>query len=169
MSDRPPGDLGPEGVDAGLRRPRLARGLRPRSTLARSGPTGVANVPRLLLEWRETPGRLSRTSDVYGIDQFTSCKAFFLFEHFLKRRSDYVLWGFGATGRSLRRALESLGARAPHIVDVHLGRIGQSIHGARVISPKTLPEPGKVKLVASVAGRQPRDGRLRVRRLNRPG
>ena len=116
----------------------------------------LANVPRPLLEWRDTPGRLSRTSPVYEIDRFTRCKAFFLFEHFLKRRPDYVLWGFGATGRALRGELEILGARPTQIVEVHPGRIGQSIHGAPVISPAALSEPGNVKLVASVAGPGPR-------------
>ena len=116
----------------------------------------LANVARPLLEWRETPGRLSRTSPVYGIDRFTRCKAFFLFEHFLERRPDYVLWGFGATGRALRGELEALGARPTQIVEVHPGRIGQSIHGAPVTAPEALPEPGDVKLVASVAGPGPR-------------
>lgn len=121
----------------------------------------IANVPRPLLEWRETPGRLSRTSPVYGLGRFTACKAFFLFENFLKRRPDYILWGHGATGRALRKALLQLGSRPTHIVEVHPRRQGESIHGAPVIAPGQLPAPGGTPIIASVAGGKPR-GEIRA-------
>ena len=117
----------------------------------------LANVAQPLVEWRETPARLSRQSEVYGIDRFTLCKASFLFEDFLEHHPHYILWGYGATGRALRKALAEQGSCPTHIVEVHPRRLGETIHGAPVIPPDALPEPGETKLIASVAGAGPRD------------
>ena len=127
----------------------------------------LANVSRPLLEWRETPGRLSRTSEVYGIDRFTACKASHLFESFLRRSPGYTLWGHGSTGRALRKELERLGSRPTRIVEVHPRRLGESIHGAEVIPPEALPVPASERIVVSVAGAK---RRARIRRwLSRHG
>ena len=116
----------------------------------------LANVAQPLLEWRETPARLSRQSEAYAMERFTRCKASFLFEDFLERRHDYVLWGHGATGRALRKALARHGSHPTKIVEVHPRRLGETIHGAPVVSPDALPEPGETRLIASVAGTGPR-------------
>jgi len=116
----------------------------------------VGVVPQRLLAWRDGPARLSRTADRYRLDRLTECKAAFLATHFLGDRDAYVLWGYGATGRTLRRALLAHGKRPSHIVEVHPGRIGNTIHGAPVVPPEALRQlPGR-RIVASVAGEGPR-------------
>ena len=118
-------------------------------------------VPRRLLAWREGPGRLSRTSPVYALDRFTACKAAFLAEGLLAGSDRYVLWGYGGTGRALRRALLAHGKRPARVVELHPGRLGQRIHGAPVVPPAALSRGPRLPVVASVAGAEAR-GRIRA-------
>lgn len=116
----------------------------------------VGMVPRRLLSWRDAPGRLSRTHPAYGLDRFTACKAAFLAGHFLARTDAYVLWGYGSTGKALRRALLRYDKVPSHIVELHPGRLGQRIHGAPVVRPSELPRLPRRPLIVSVAGEQAR-------------
>jgi len=118
--------------------------------LARGDEIGV--VPRRLVAWRDTAARVSRTDARYGQDRFTACKAAFLAADFLADSDRYVLWGYGGTGRALRRALVEHGKHPSHVVEVHPGRLGQRIHDARVIPIAALAGMPRVPLIASVAG-----------------
>jgi glycosyltransferase involved in cell wall biosynthesis len=122
--------------------------------LARGHRLGV--VPRRLLGWRDGPGRLTRTGAAYALERFTVCKAAFLAAGFLARTDAYLLWGYGHTGRALRRALAAHGKRPSHVVELHPGRLGQRIHGAPVVPPDALPGLPRGPLVVSVAGAGPR-------------
>ncbi len=132
----------PEDYDLILRM--LSRGL------------AVGVLPRRLLCWRDHPHRLWRTAEPYRLDRFTACKATFLSETFLAGSDLYILWGHGATGRALRRALVERGKRPSHIVEVHPRRLGNRIAGAPVIAPHDLPNVTRRPLLVSVAGAGPR-------------
>ena len=71
-----------------------------------------------------------------------------------------MLWGYGGTGRALRKALAARGSEPSHIVEVHPRRLGEVIHGAPVIRPEELPAlqraEGPLRVIASVAGAGPR-------------
>jgi hypothetical protein len=112
-------------------------------------------VPRRLLWWRDSPQRASRREERYALERFTACKAHFLANGFLTDDT-YVLWGYGSTGRTLRRALARLGKRPSHIVEVKRTRIGQRIHGAPVVSVEQVPLLRGRPLVVSVAREAPR-------------
>ncbi len=116
----------------------------------------IGMVPRRLLLWRDGPGRLSRTSPVYASDRFTRCRAAFLATGPLAAASEYVLWGYGGTGRALRAALLEHGKRPVRIVELHPGRLGQRIHGAAVVAPAALAGGCELPIVVSVAGAGPR-------------
>ena len=116
----------------------------------------IGVVPRRLLCWRDHPRRLTHTTDAYRIERFTSCKAHFLATGFLADTDSYILWGYGHTGRALRRALAKHGKRPSHVVELHQGRLGQRIHGAPVIPPEGLDQIAKAPLLASVAGAEAR-------------
>lgn len=116
----------------------------------------IGVVPRRLLAWRDGPARLSRTHAMYDLARFAPCKAAFLATHFLRAADTYVLWGYGETARALRRALLVHGKRPAYVVEVHRGRVGNTIHGAPVIGPSELPRIPRLPLVASVAGETPR-------------
>ncbi|MEW6271271.1 MAG: glycosyltransferase, partial [Thermodesulfobacteriota bacterium] len=112
----------------------------------------VGVVPRRLVSWREHPRRLTHTADAYRIERFTTLKARFLADGFLAGEETYVLWGYGHTGRAIRRALLAHGKRPSHVVELHPGRLGQTIHGAPVVAPDALPALAPRRIVASVAG-----------------
>jgi glycosyltransferase involved in cell wall biosynthesis len=113
-------------------------------------------VPRRLLGWRIHAGRLSRSSPVYDRARFAACKAAHLAAGLLAGRETYLLWGYGSTGRALARALEAHGRRPAAIVEIHPRRIGRVIRGAPVVSRHALGPPGRLPLVVSVAGAEPR-------------
>ena len=118
-------------------------------------------VPQRLLSWRDGPKRLSRTNPTYALERFTACKADFLAKTFLLETSSYILWGYGATGKALRRALLAYGKQPAHIVELHPGRLGKVIHQAPVIPPERLIQVPRRPVVISVAGVKPR-GEIRA-------
>jgi glycosyltransferase involved in cell wall biosynthesis len=121
----------------------------------------VGVIPRRLLCWRDHPQRLTRTGAAYGLDRITACKASFLAAQFLAGTDEYVLCGYGGTGRALRRALLVHGKRPSHVIEVHAGRLGQRIHGAPVLGYADLPQLRHRPVVVSVAGEGPR-GEIRA-------
>jgi glycosyltransferase involved in cell wall biosynthesis len=112
----------------------------------------VGVVPQRLLSWRDQPRRMSRVDSRYALERFTACKASFLALHFLADTETYILWGYGSTGKALRRALLPYAKRPSHIVELHPGRLGRQIHHAPVIPPAVLPQVPQQPVVASVAG-----------------
>lgn len=122
----------------------------------------IGIVPRRLVAWRHRPDRLSLSAPAYRAERFTACKARFLADSFLAGTDRYILWGYGATGRLLRRSLVSLGKLPSHVLELHPGRLGNRIHGAPVASPAELPRLPRHPVVVSVAGST---ARTRIRGL----
>ena len=116
----------------------------------------IGVVPHRLLAWRDRGDSVSRTDERYSEARFTACKAHYLAAGFLAGREDYVLWGYGGTGRALRRALAAHGKTPSHIVEVKPSRLGERIHGAPVVPPSALADLRGRPLVVSVARLEPR-------------
>jgi glycosyltransferase involved in cell wall biosynthesis len=116
----------------------------------------LAVVPRRLVCWRDHPARLTRVAPACRPEQFPLLKAEFLARGLLAGHDEYVLWGYGHTGRALRRALLAHGKRPSHVVELHPGRLGNAIHGAPVVPPEAIPGLPRRPIVASVAGETPR-------------
>ena len=116
----------------------------------------IGIVAQRLLHWRDGASRLSRTCDNYSIAAFVECKAEFLAAGFLAASDRYLLWGFGDTGKALSNALARRGKHPEAIIELHPGRIGQSIRGVPVVTPSELPGLRSRPLVVSVAGAGPR-------------
>lgn len=112
----------------------------------------IGVVPRRLLGWRDGTQRRWRTHVAYGPDRMLACKAHFLARGPLRHTDAYLLWGHGETGRALRRALAAEHKRPAAIVELHPRRIGNSIDGAPVVRPESIPSMPRVPLVAAVAG-----------------
>ena len=117
----------------------------------------LAVHPRRLLGWRDSPARLSRRAPEYALERFTECKAAHLANGPLRQGNRYLLWGYGPTGRTLRRALLAHGKAPSQIIEVHPRRLGQRIHGALVVAPDAIPSLPRQPLVVSVAGLTPRN------------
>lgn len=120
----------------------------------------IGIVPRRLLSWRDGPARASRTVVTYELERFVACKAEFLARHVLGEHERYILWGYGHTGKALRRALVLHGKRPSHIVELHPGRLGNVIDGAPVIPPEALSILRSIPIIVSVAHPGPR-GQIR--------
>jgi glycosyltransferase involved in cell wall biosynthesis len=91
-----------------------------------------AKLPDVLLDWRDGPGRLSRTDLRYAPARFRDLKIRALEAGALARRPA-VVWGAGPVGKGWSRALRARGHEVAAFVEVHPGRLGQRIHGAPVV------------------------------------
>ena len=111
-----------------------------------------AKVDRVLLTWLDHPGRHSRTHERYSPDAFLRCKAHHLARGPLRHSAEYLLWGYGETGKALRRALLAHDKRPAYVLELHPRRLGERIHGAPVVRPERLPALPLLPLVVSVAG-----------------
>ncbi len=126
-----------------------------------AGGARIGVVPRALLRWRDRPGRLSRTHPAYALERFVECKAEFLAQGPLAGGDRYVLWGYGDTGKALRRALARHAKTPAVIVELHPGRLGQRMDGVAVVPPAGLRDWHGLPLLASVAGAEAR-GQIRA-------
>jgi glycosyltransferase involved in cell wall biosynthesis len=114
-------------------------------------------VPRALVRWRDPPGRLSRTHPSCSLDSLRRCKAAFLAAGPLSGTDRYVLWGYGDTGKTLRRALAAHGKQPSAIIELHPRRLGQRMDGVIVVPPSRVPDWSGVPVVVSVAGAPARE------------
>jgi glycosyltransferase involved in cell wall biosynthesis len=119
--------------------------------------TRAGVVPQRLLGWRHHPDRLSRQDPRYSLERFTACRAAFLASDYLRNSNSYILWGYGQTGRALRRALAEHGKQLSGLIEVHPGRLGLTIHGARVVAPDEINHLVNDPLIVSVSGTGPRN------------
>lgn len=95
----------------------------------------LGKVPEVLLQWRESSGRLSRVNEAYSADAFRRCKVHFLRRSLLADREGAVIWGAGPTGKAMGRELLRQGGTLLGWVDLDPRKIGQEIHGAPVTDP----------------------------------
>jgi hypothetical protein len=117
-------------------------------------------VPEVLLRWREGDGRLSRTHPAYSDEAFRRCKVHYLLKTHLRRRRPAIIWGAGPIGKGFARELQAQGGVVQAFVDVDPRKVGQEIHGARVIpAEKALEMESAFSLAAVGKGR----GRAEIR------
>jgi hypothetical protein len=115
-------------------------------------------VPRVLLSWRDTSERLSRTDRRYRRAAFTRVKQ----EHLLALEGDairspgFALWGAGRLARPWRQWLRGLGVRPEFVADIHPGRIGQRMLGAPVVPAEAVPAHDWRYLLVTVSGHEAR-------------
>jgi hypothetical protein len=107
-----------------------------------------AKLPETLLEWRDSPGRLTRTDGRYAPRAFLRLKVASLAGGPLVGRPA-VVWGAGPIGKAFARALLSAGRRVAAFVEVDPRKIGRLIHGAPVVAvDEALRVPGALHLGA---------------------
>jgi glycosyltransferase involved in cell wall biosynthesis len=112
----------------------------------------LANVPAVLLDWRERADRLSRTDSRYDDEAFRRCKAHHLTRSLLRGRAVLVI-GAGPVGKAFARTLQAEGVAIAAFIDVDPRKIGQTVHGARVAPREALNDyRGAAFAVAAVSG-----------------
>lgn len=110
---------GPEDYDLWLRA--HARGLH------------FAKLPEILLDWRDAPGRLTRSDPRYAAERFRLLKIEAIEAGPLRRPRAVVVWGAGPIGKGWARELRRRGHAVAAFVEVDPRKIGQHIHGAAVV------------------------------------
>ena len=107
-------------------------------------------VPDTVLDWIDTPERTTRNHPRYSPDAFDRCRRKHLLKGPLAQIETVDVWGAGQTGKPWVRWLQSEGLSVRRLIDVSPRKIGQTIHGTRVISPQQLPPPDNVPLIIAV-------------------
>ena len=87
----------------------------------------LSNVPETLLDWRESPGRLTRTDARYALARHVTLKAAWLADGPLADRREVAIWGAGQTGRAFARALSVYGVSVALFLEVDAKKIGRTI------------------------------------------
>lgn len=106
----------------------------------RAATAGVrfGKVDRCLLDWRDHPARMSRTSQRFTLDRFFALKVEYLTPLLAERKRDVAVIGGGKHGKRWVRALAAEGLHVPYLMDTKAARQGQTIHGAQVLDGTAL-------------------------------
>ncbi|MCZ7584990.1 MAG: glycosyltransferase [Deltaproteobacteria bacterium] len=117
----------------------------------------MAKVPEVLLRWRDTPTRLSRTDPRYSDDAFARCTAHHLARGPFANRREVAVIGAGRTTRKRAEHLTSEGLSIAAYVDVDPRKIGHRVHGRAVLAWDEIPSPVPWPLLAYVGSRGARE------------
>ena len=102
----------------------------------------MAKLPEVLLHWRDSEGRLTRTDERYSRTAFDRVRAAYLAaDPRLKQGRPLVYWG---AGRATRRRIAHLVGHGhlPHAwIDVDPDKMGRVYEGAPVVAPTWLQKP----------------------------
>jgi hypothetical protein len=101
-----------------------------------------AKLPEMLLDWTDSPGRLTRTDARYAPDRFLRLKLAALAHGPLAGKRPAVVWGAGPVGKAWSRALRSAGHEVRAFVEVNPRKLGGRLHGAPVV---TIDEAGGLR------------------------
>ena len=116
-----------------------------------------AKLPEVLLEWRDSPGRLTRTDSRYSVENFLRAKAHYLAQGPLAGRETLIIWGAGMIGRRLSKHLLREGAPLTAFIDIDPRKIGSTRRGRPILPPEALPDlwrrSSKPALLAAVGAR----------------
>jgi cellulose synthase/poly-beta-1,6-N-acetylglucosamine synthase-like glycosyltransferase len=95
-------------------------------------------VPQALVEWRESPDRLTRQDSRYSLENFLRAKAHYLALGPLTDRDAVILWGAGMMGRRLGKQLQRAGVELTAYIDIDPRKIGRTRRGAPILAPENL-------------------------------
>lgn len=123
----------------------------------------IAAVPDVLLDWRDSSGRLTRSDTRYGDEARMEMRC-----HYLARLPDIrsrgvVIAGAGPIGKTLAQGLTARGVTLHGFFEVHPRRIGNTIHGVGVRSSDEMGLWWRNAVLLGAVG--VRGGREKVRRL----
>ncbi len=98
----------------------------------------IAKVPRTLLFWRHTVGRVTMTDPRCSVEAFLRAKAHYLSILLGELGEPIVVWGAGQTGRRLLKHLTREGLVPVAVVDIDPKKIGGTLRGLPVVAPDWL-------------------------------
>jgi glycosyltransferase involved in cell wall biosynthesis len=121
-----------------------------------AGGARFRNLERVVLRWREHPGRLSRTHPAYELGAFVRCKVHYLRSTLLSGFDGVVVWGAGPVGKAFARELLAQGIEVAGFVDVDPRKLGRSVYGAPVVGVDEAPRFAAAFAIGAVAGEEAR-------------
>lgn len=113
----------------------------------------MAKIPRELLMWYDTPGRLSRRDPRYNPEAFFAVKAEYIARELVRvaGRRPVWIWGAGRPTRKRAGRLAEHGVGIAGYVDIDPRKTGRSVGGVPVIAPAGLPRPDRAFVLGYVA------------------
>lgn len=109
----------------------------------------LAKLPEVLLSWRHHAGRATFRDARYALSGFREVKAPHLARVITDAgRARLVMWGAGATGKRLARALREHGAVCDLFIDIDPRKLGQTAQGAPVADVSALDAARDLVIVA---------------------
>jgi glycosyltransferase involved in cell wall biosynthesis len=114
----------------------------------------LEKVPQVLLEWRDGPGRLTRTGAAYSVESLRRLRAHYLARGPLRGRPFHI-WGAGPTGKRLARGLEQHDLRPRAFYDVD--RKKRVARGRPVLGERDLSAPGEELMLCAVGAEGARE------------
>lgn len=110
----------------------------------------IGKIPQVVLGWRDSTGRLTRSDARYSEDQVWRMKAHYLAR--LAGDAGVAIAGAGPIGKRLARLLAAEGALVRGFFDVSPRRIGQRIGGLEVLAPEWMGEKWAGAAVLAAVG-----------------
>jgi glycosyltransferase involved in cell wall biosynthesis len=98
----------------------------------------MMKLGEVLLDWRESDGRLSRTSSRYSYSAFEKLRADYLAKDVRLQGRKIVFWGAGRKTRQRARHLIDNGIEPSAWIDIDSNKIGNDYCGAKTFSPDWL-------------------------------
>ena len=96
------------------------------------GGSVFGKVPETLLQWRDSPGRLTRNDPRYGDVFRNKMRGHFLARMPGVKANGVAVAGAGPIGKAIAQELQMRGIEVKGFFEVHPRRIGEKIHGAEV-------------------------------------
>jgi len=107
----------------------------------------LGKVPAVLLEWHDSPGRLTRTGAAYRKDAMVRLRAHHLAQGPLRGRV-FDVWGACPTGKQLARALEEHGLSPRRFIDIDPRK--REARGKPVVQASALGPPDGALILCAV-------------------
>lgn len=121
----------------------------------------MAKVPRVLLRWADSPGRLSRTDQRYSPEAFFRMKAEWIAREVKRVGGGRNVWVWGAGRPTRKRAawLELHGVAIAGYIDVDAKKVTAALGGTGrpVITPDEVPAPDRAFVLGYVGTRGARE------------
>jgi GT2 family glycosyltransferase len=110
------------------------------------------NLASVLLDWRDHPARLSRTSPRYTVEAFARCRVHHLRSTLLRNGREAVVWGAGPVGKLFARELLGAQVGVVAFVEVDPRKIGKRIYGVPVVGAHDAAFTSAALALGAVAG-----------------
>ena len=111
----------------------------------------VSSGAGVLHYWRDHASRVSRNNPEYADQQFFDLKLKYFFELERDNSLELVLWGAGAKGKKLARKILGKYADSFRWITDNPKKIGETIYGIKVESPKVVSGHGNFQIIIAVS------------------